>query len=75
MTRQDKKRHRTFLAQRNEHRVTSMLYARVSCMQILLKGRSSCGHKLRPVSDSCSFSEKQLRLIGDQIDKNESSSV
>ena len=30
MTRQGKKRHRTFLAQRNEHRLTSMVYARVS---------------------------------------------
>ena len=30
MTRQGKKCHRTFLAQRNEYRLTSMVYARVS---------------------------------------------
>ena len=30
MTRQGKKRHKTFLAQRNEYRLTSMVYARVS---------------------------------------------
>ena len=33
------------------------------CMQILLKGQSSCGHKFCPVSDSCSFSSSNCTVL------------
>ena len=35
----------------------------IVCMQIVLKGQSSCGHKFRTVSNSCSFSSRNCTVL------------
>ena len=63
MTRKGKKRHRTFLAQRNEYRLTSMVYARVSLYANSAQRPKLLRHKFCPVSDSCSFSSSNCTVL------------
>ena len=63
MTRQGKKRHRTFLAQRNEYRLTSVVYARVSLYANSAQRPKLLRHKFCPVSDSCSFSSSNCTVL------------